>query len=237
MLNVAEAPQPPSPRERLKRAGVTVAALARRYGPLAIAGAVGWVCGYGLLGEELKLSALPAPWGKLPASWLLPFQKGTLAFVAEAAQCLALPRGHRISWAMRGASGAWVATILWQWRQLEHGEGILLYGALVALLQFSPSPIRQRTRGLLMLGWLVLWLLARTFTWSLALLVTARVGQRLDPLVGWALGGAVSGLLLALLLRLGSKEAPRPAAPSFAPPPPPDSPSGAGPSAEARPTP
>jgi hypothetical protein len=176
---------------------------------------VGWACGYGLLGEELKLSALPSPWNRIPAAWLLPFQKGTLTFVAEAVQSLALPRGRRWQWAMRGAFAAWVATLLWQLRQLDYGEGILLYGVLVSLAQFAPSGIRQRTRGLRSLGWLLLWLMARTFTWSIALLLTVRLGQLLNPTAGWAVGGAVSGLLLALFLRLGPKETP----PLVTPPP------------------
>jgi hypothetical protein len=130
-----------------------------------------------------------------------------------------------------------VATLLWQWRQLEHGEGLLLNGSLMALLQFAPTSIRQRTRGLRSLGWLMLWLGARTFTWSLALLLTARLGQSLGPLAGWALGGAVSGLLLALFLQLGPKETPSPAAPPWAHSPLPGSPSGASPNAGVRPVP
>jgi hypothetical protein len=216
MIEVASDPQPPSPRERLKHAATVAAGLGRRYGPLALAGAVGWACGYGLLGGELKLSALPAPWGKIPAAWLLPVQKAALTLVAEAAQSLALPRGHRVQWAVRGASGAFGATLIWQWNQLEHGQGLLLYGLLVALLQLAPSPIWQRTRGLRSLGWLVLWLLARTATWSLCLLLTAAVGQRAAPLVGWAVGGLVSGLLLAGVLRLGPSEGPRLTAPALA---------------------
>jgi hypothetical protein len=231
MIEVTSAPPPPSPRERLKHAATVAAGLARRYGPLALAGAVGWACGYGLLGAELKLSALSSPWNKIPAAWLLPFQKGALTFAAEAVQCLALPQGRRWQWVMRGAFGAWVATILWQWRQLDYGEGILLYGGLVALAQFAPSGIRQRTQGLRSLGWLLLWLMARTFTWSIALLLTVRLGQGFSPLVGWAVGGAVSGLLLALFLRLGPKETP----PLVTPPPVipslPASPSGTSPSA------
>jgi hypothetical protein len=215
MIEVTSAPPPPSPRERLKHAATAAAGWIRRYGPLALAGAVGWACGYGLLGEELKLSALSSPWNRIPASWLLPFQKGTLTFAAEAVQSLALPRGHRWQWAMRGAFGAWVATILWQWRQLDYGEGILLYGVLVAVAQFAPSGLRQRTRGLRSFGWLLLWLMARTFTWSIALLLTVRLGQLFNPHVGWAVGGIMSGLLLALFLQLGPKETP----PRVAPPP------------------
>lgn len=214
MIEVTSAPPPPSPRQRLKHAATIAAELARRYAPLALAGAVGWVCGYGLLGTELKLSALSAPWSRIPASWLLPFQKGTLTFVAEIAQSLALPRGRRWQWATRGAFGAWVATLLWQLRQLDYGEGILLYGALMALTQFAPSGLRQRTRGLRSFGWLLLWLGARTFTWSLALLLTARLGPLFSPLVGWGLGGAMSGLLLALFLRFGPKETPPVVTPS-----------------------
>lgn len=208
MIEVTSAPPPPPPRQRLRNAATVAAGLVRRYGLLVLAGAVGWVCGYGLLGAELKLSALPSPWNRIPAAWLLPFQKGTLTFAAEAVQSFALPPGRRWQWATRGAFAAWVATILWQWRQLDYGEGILLYGVLIAVAQFAPSGIRQHTRGLRSLGWLLLWLMARTFTWSLALLLTVRLGQLFNPYVGWAVGGAMSGLLLALFLRLGPKETP-----------------------------
>lgn len=213
MIEVTSVPPSPSPHSRQKLAATVAVGLARKYGPLVLAGAVGWVCGYGLLGAEFKLSALTDPWNRIPASWLLPFQKGTLTFVAEVVQSLALPRGHRWQWFLRGSFGAWLATLLWQLRQLDYGEGILLYGALVALVQFAPSGLRQRTRGLRSFFWLMLWILARTFTWSIALLLTARLGQLFDPLVGWAIGGAVSGLLLALFLRFGPKENPRPVTP------------------------
>lgn len=231
MIEVTSAPPPPSPLPKQRLAATAAVGLARKYGPLALAGAVGWVCGYGLLGEELKLSALSSPWNRIPASWLLPFQKGTLTFVAEVVQSLALPRGRRWQWFLRGSFGAWLATLLWQLRQLDYGEGILLYGVLVAAVQFAPSGLRQRTRGLRSLFWLLLWILARTFTWSIALLLTARLGQLLDPLVGWAVGGAMSGLLLALFLRFGPKENPRPVTPPPAVPSLPVSTSGATPSA------
>ncbi len=231
MIEVSSDSPPPSPRQRLKHAASVAAGLARRYGPLALAGAVGWVLGYGLLGAELKLSALSSPWNRIPASWLLPFQKGALTFVAEGVQSLALPQGRRWQWAMRGAFAAWVATLLWQLRQLDYGEGILLYGILVALAQFAPSGLRQRTRGLRSLGWLLLWLGARTFTWSMALLLTARLGQLFTPLVGWGLGGAMSGLLLALFLRSGPKETPPVVTPPTVVPSLPASTSGASPSA------
>jgi hypothetical protein len=215
MIEVTSAPPPPSPHPRPKLAATVVAELARKYGPLVLAGAVGWVCGYGLLGAEFKLSALSDPWNRIPASWLLPIQKGTLTFVAEVVQSLALPRGRRWQWFLRGSFGAWLATLIWQLRQLDYGEGILLYGFLVALAQFAPSGLRERTRGLRSFGWLLLWLMARTFTWSIALLLTVRLGQLLHPNAGWAVGGAVSGLLLALFLRFGPKETP----PAVSPPP------------------
>lgn len=236
-MEVPNAPLPPSPHPRLKHAATVIAGLARKYAALMIAGAVGWVCGYGLLGVELKLSALPPPWSKLPVSWLLPFQKGTLTFAAEAVQSFALPGGRRLQWAIRGSTGAWLATVLWQWHQLDYGEGLLLYGTLVALMQFTPSGIRRRTRGLRAFGWLLLWLPARLFTWSLALLLTVRLGQSLGPLAGWAVGGALSGLLLALFLHLGPKETPPVVNPPIVIPPLPGSPLGATPGSSVERTP
>jgi len=237
MIEVTSAPPPLSPHPRHKLAATVAVGLARKYGLLVLAGAVGWVCGNGLLGEELKLSGLSDPWNRIPTSWLLPFQKGTLTFVTELVQSLALPRGRRWQWFLRGSFGAWLATLIWQLRQLDYGEGILLYGVLVALVQFAPSGLRQRTRGLRSFFWLLLWILARTFTWSMALLLTARLGQLFDPLVGWAIGGAASGLLLALFLRFGPKENPRPVTPPPAIPSLPVSTSGVTPNAGAERTP
>ncbi|EAU66960.1 hypothetical protein STIAU_4621 [Stigmatella aurantiaca DW4/3-1] len=207
MSDFTHVPEPTAPRSRLKEAATLAVGLARGYGPLMVAGAIGWACGYGLLGTQLKLASLPPPLGQIPAAWLLPVQKGALTCTAEAIQSVALPRGQRWRWVKRGTSGAVAAVILWQWQQLDPGQGILLYGLLMAVLQFT-SALWQRARGLRTLGLGLLWLPARTFTWSLALLLTAAAGQRWEPLLGWALGGALSGLSLAMLLRWGTPKPP-----------------------------
>ncbi|MDC0714924.1 hypothetical protein POL68_41125 [Stigmatella sp. ncwal1] len=212
MMDFTRVPEPPSPRARLKKAATLAAGLARGYGPLMVASAVGWTCGYGLLGTQLKLAGLSPPLGQIPAAWLLPLQKGALTCAAETLQAMALPRGQRLRWVKRGTTGAVAAVILWQWQQLDPGQGILLYGLLVAALQFT-STLWQRAGKLRTLGIGLLWVPARTLTWSLAMLLTAAAGQRWEPLLGWALGGALSGLSLAVLLRLGTPKAPTFAAP------------------------
>ncbi len=189
LMWIFQHPLPVGIKTQLKK--ITVPHIAIFIASWIIMHAVGWVIGFGSIGQMLRDIMV----AKIGVNAPVILEKAAFECFAAIGVWFVLWRQlfrRSLWWIIWSGSGAAIAIAVWTYFGLENATGIVVYGAIVGFFQWFV--LTQKLDGFFS------WMCVRSLGWAGSLVVVSRIGRRIHVDAGWFAGGLLYGMITGALL-------------------------------------